>query len=265
MKKIKKDHSNAGQSNTVKKPHKHDANVQKNTMLYFQVGLILCLLATYTLFEMQFETKITNYDDVALLADDNIEATPEKFKIYKEPVAEPKPEPVKKKKLITNVIKQVDNDHKEIESKVITQEQNTTSEKPADIGDIVVDEGPEEVPVIPFSAVEHVPVYPGCERKKTKEAKRKCMSEKLGRLIQKKFDTGIASEHGLSGIQKIDVQFKIDPTGKVTEIKTRAVHSSLEKEARRVASKIPEMKPGLQRGKPVSVIYNLPIKFQVRD
>ena len=37
------------------------------------------------------------------------------------------------------------------------------------------------------------------------------------------------------------------------------------KEAKRVTSKIPEMEPGKQRGVPVSVIYQLPIKFRVQD
>ena len=38
----------------VKKPHKHDANLQKNSTLYFQIGLLLCLLASYGALEMNF-------------------------------------------------------------------------------------------------------------------------------------------------------------------------------------------------------------------
>ncbi len=51
----------------VKKSQKHVANLQKNSTLYFQVGLIICLLFTNVLFEMYFETKIPNpivYDDI---------------------------------------------------------------------------------------------------------------------------------------------------------------------------------------------------------
>ena len=36
----------------VKKPQKHDANLQKNSTIYFQIGLILCLFMVYGLFEM---------------------------------------------------------------------------------------------------------------------------------------------------------------------------------------------------------------------
>ena len=58
MKNSKKDFSNAGQSIAkVKKSLKHDANLQKNSTLYFQIGLILCLFGTYALFEMQFQEK----------------------------------------------------------------------------------------------------------------------------------------------------------------------------------------------------------------
>ena len=136
MKKIKNSHSNAGQSTTeARKSHKHDANVQKNTTLYFQVGLILCLLAAHTLFEMRFENKIPKYEEQAQVANDNFEVTPPNYKLYQEQVADP--EPVKKQKqLITKEITVIDNDTDMAVSNVITQEQNTTPDKPANIGDI---------------------------------------------------------------------------------------------------------------------------------
>ena len=65
MKNSKKVFNDAGQSITeVKKPQKHDANLQKNSTLYFQIGLILCLLGTYSLFEMQFQEKKLFIDSV---------------------------------------------------------------------------------------------------------------------------------------------------------------------------------------------------------
>ncbi len=90
------------------------------------------------------------------------------------------------------------------------------------------------------------------------------MSEKISKLIRKKFNPDLADGLGLSGKQKIDVQFKIDKTGKVTDIKTRAPHARLEKEAERVINKIPQMTPGRQSNKNVGVIYSLPIIFKVQ-
>jgi len=49
----KKNHELVGQNEqNVTKSQKHDLNLQKTSTLYFQVGLILTLLATYGLFEM---------------------------------------------------------------------------------------------------------------------------------------------------------------------------------------------------------------------
>jgi protein TonB len=91
------------------------------------------------------------------------------------------------------------------------------------------------------------------------------MSQKISKLVSKKFNTDVASEHGITGLQKITTQFTVDKNGNITNIKIRGPHPALEREANRVINKIPSMKPGYQQDKPVGVIYNLPIKFMVRD
>jgi len=93
----------------------------------------------------------------------------------------------------------------------------------------------------------------------------KCMSDKLTNLIQKRFQVDIATELGLQGVQRINVEFKIDKLGNIIDIKSRAPHKALENEALRLAEKIPNMKPGLQGGNPVVVRYNLPILFRVQE
>jgi protein TonB len=57
--------------------------------------------------------------------------------------------------------------------------------------------------------------------------------------------------------------FKIDKKGEIVDIRARAPHKRLEKEAIRVVSILPKMKPGRQRGKAVGVKYSLPIVFNV--
>ena len=91
------------------------------------------------------------------------------------------------------------------------------------------------------------------------------MSEKITKFVQKKFNTDLAGDLGLSGRQRISVIFKIDKTGNITGIRARAPHPGLEKEAARVIGMLPKMKPGKQRGKAVTVPYSLPIIFQVQD
>ncbi|MEP1488138.1 MAG: energy transducer TonB [Algibacter sp.] len=249
----------------MKKSQKHDANLQKNSTLYFQIGLIVCLLAAYGLLEMRFETAISTDNDFVADLIDNVEAPVEKFKIYVEPAAEVKPEVVKKVVLTKDPII-VDDDTKIlVDLDILTEEDDTTSEKqinPGDMDDIVE---PIEESVVDFVTIEQVPIYPGCENKKTNPARRKCMTEKLTKLIQRRFKTGLADDLGLSGIQNIQTQFTIDKTGNIIDIKTRAPHPKLESEAKRVINSIPEMEPGKQRDKPVGVRYTLPIKFQVEN
>lgn len=245
---------------TVKKSQKHETNLQKNSTLYFQVGLIVCLLATYAMFEMKFETKVPppiEYDGYD--ADD--------LYVFNEIV---KPEEVKKEevkkrpqKVLKNpVISEEDPPNAEL-PEVLDPPPSEPSFNPNSLPSLPKE--PEDEPMVDFIRVEQVPVFPGCEKKKGREAQSKCMSNKIDKLIQKKFNVDLADEIGLSGVQKIDVQFKIDKEGKVTVIKTRAPHPLLEKEAKRVIELIPDMQPGKQRDRPVEVRFFKPIRFQVHN
>ena len=91
------------------------------------------------------------------------------------------------------------------------------------------------------------------------------MSNKIQKFVQKKFNTELAEELGLTGKQRISVVFKIDKRGNVVGVRSRAPHPRLEKEAARVINLLPKMKPGIQRDKAVNVSYSLPIVFLVQD
>ncbi len=262
MRNSKKAFNNAGQSTTeAKKPQKHDANLQKNSTLYFQIGLILCLLGTYALFEMQFqEHRFVVSDDTAKVEEISIEYV----KPYVVEVIKPKdPEPLPSKDL-KDVYKVVKNDTPIIETIVNTPDAPLAVSEPAKVGDIKVIEEPVEPIFVDFIKIENAPIYPGCEKYKANDERKKCMSQKINKLVNRKFNTEIASEYGLSGVQKIYTQFTIDKNGNVVDIKARAPHPALEKEAQRIIDKIPHMKPGYQRDVAVGVIYNLPITFQVQ-
>jgi len=110
-----------------------------------------------------------------------------------------------------------------------------------------------------------VPIYPGCESMKNNDQRKKCMSEKIDEFVRKKFNADLGSQLGLTGINRVIVQFKIDKNGNVTDVRSRAPHPRLEQEAARVINALPKMQPGKQRGKPVGVMYSLPIVFQVQD
>ena len=116
---------------------------------------------------------------------------------------------------------------------------------------------------VEFAIIDEVPIYPGCERGNNAE-KRNCMSKNIAQFVSREFNTDIADDLGLSGKQRINVIFKIDKNGNVVEVRSRAPHQILEKEAVRVVKMLPKMKPGRQRGKPVIVAYALPITFVVQ-
>ena len=118
---------------------------------------------------------------------------------------------------------------------------------------------------IPFGVIENVPVFPGCESLSTNAERRKCMSDKITKFVQTKFNTDLAGNLGLKGRQRISVVFKIDKNGDVVGVRSRAPHPGLEEEAIRVISLLPKMKPGKQKGQNVVVSYALPIIFQVQE
>jgi len=118
---------------------------------------------------------------------------------------------------------------------------------------------------VPFAVIEQVPVFPGCEDSATNDDMKKCMSGKIDEFVRKKFNADLGSQLGLTGVIRVIVQFKIDKNGYVTDVRSRAPHPRLEQEAERVINSLPKMQPGKQRGKPVGVMYSLPIVFQVGE
>ena len=260
----KKNHELVRQNEkSVKKSQKHGVNLQKNSTMYFQIGLILCLLATYFLMDMKFITSDYTFESPPN-DNDVAEVYNLDYKIYKEPVKQVENKVIKKKVVVNRNIDEVPDDFKLTEPlpEVLTENPNTTDVPmdPNAISDII--EEPTDEPVI-FKLVEVAPIFPGCEKLSNNDERKACMSAKISKLVQRKFNTNIGDGLGISGEQTIHVQFKIDKTGNVTDIKTNAKYSQLEKEAKRVIGKIPTMTPGMQKDKNVSVMYALPITFQV--
>lgn len=247
----------------VKKAQKHDVNLRKNSTMYFQIGLIICLLATYFVMNMKFETSeigITNGEGEIEV--EKVFAMKD-YEIYKQPAEKIKPKVKRERVVIDNNIRQVKNDFVELKPvEVVTPNLNTTDQPKTTL----FDSGSQKnsLPtIVNINNVDQVPIFPGCEGLSTNSERKTCMSNKITKLVQRKFNTSLGEGLGLTGKQKINVEFKIDENGNVTGIKSRAIHPILEKEAERVVGKIPKMEAGKQQNKNVTVLYNLPIVFQV--
>ena len=85
----------------VKKPQKHDVNLRKNSNLYFQIGLIICLIASYGFLEMEFQKGIPHDYGDTIMPDASTEIQIENFKIYEEPKADIQPLELQKKVVLT--------------------------------------------------------------------------------------------------------------------------------------------------------------------
>lgn len=230
------------------------ADVSRNGSIYFAVGLALMLFLTYS--SLNYKTFDKSDIDIGKLnLDDELD---EEIPIIEQIIPPPPPPPPPAAPEVIEVVE----DEEEVEETVI-ESTETDQEEEIEVEEIEVEEVYEDVEV-PFAVIENVPEYPGCERG-TNAEKRKCMSDKIAKFVQRKFNTDLAGDLGLSGRQRISVIFKIDKNGNVTGVRSRAPHPRLEKEAARVINMLPKMKPGRQRGKAVTVPYSLPITFQVQD
>lgn len=73
-----------------------------------------------------------------------------------------------------------------------------------------------------------------------------------------------AKEKGIEGT--VLVNFVISKEGDVTGVNVlKGVNKLLDAEAVRVVENMPKWSPGVQRGEKVSVSYNIPIKFKLKD
>lgn len=234
------------------------ADLRKNITIYALMGLAFMLLLSWQ--GLEYESKEVETEEVYVQAPpvEEVEDIPI-TQMLDTPPPPPPPPPA------PEVIEVVD-DEVEIEEVEIAPTETDEVEEIVEIEDVAEEVGVvEEIADVPFAIIENVPVYPGCEDQKNNADRKKCMQEKITRFVRKNFDTGIANEVGLTGKQTISVQFKIDKKGDITGIVSRAKDPKLQSEAARVINKLPKMTPGKQRGKPVGVIYGLPIIFEVQD
>jgi protein TonB len=222
--------------------------------MYFAIGLALMVFLSYTTINWKVYDK--SAIDIGTVNMDELDD--EEIPLLEQVVPPPPPPPPPAAPEVIEVVE----DEEEVEETVI-ESTETDQEEEIEIEDLEVEEVEEDIEV-PFAVIENVPIFPGCDKGNNAE-RRKCMSQKITKFVQRKFNTDLAGDLGLSGRQRINVIFKIDKNGDVVGVRARAPHPRLEKEAARVINLLPKMKPGKQRGKAVIVPYSLPIIFQVQD
>lgn len=231
------------------------ADIGRNSGLFFVAGLAFVMLLTWQALEYKKYDDVANYDisqNVDELLDEEVPMT-EQLKTPPPPPPPPAPE-----------IIEVVEDEAEVPETVIKTTESNQDEPVAEIKDIKVAEIDEDLD-IPFSVIEDVPIFPGCESEKSKGAKalRDCFQEQMYKHISKNFRyPEISQEMGVQG--KVNVMFVIQKDGSIGSVRMRGPDKNLEAEAARIIGKLPKMTPGKQRGRAVRVPFSIPITFKLQ-
>lgn len=239
---------------------KHQANLQKNNGLYFQIGLIATLFIVFGIFQLRFDKKEIAFNK--LVIETPIELTTMHSYIIEENIPkEVKEQQKSKKSKFFENPKIVDNEDPILKNIIKTPP--VVVDKAPSISDINVEDLPPVIDTFHVSLVSDYPEYPGCDKFSDKKRKFECFQQKIAKHIQRKFDSDIAANNGLTGVQKIFILFTINHEGDIVDVKARALHPELQKEAVRAVNSLPRMKPAKQGNKKVNVTYTLPILFRV--
>ena len=205
-------------------------SIERKRGLFFQIGLVITLLAVLVAFEWKSYEK-TDYSLGQLQMDDlEDEMIPITRQEEKPPPPPPPPE-------IIEIIE----DEVEIENELEVEDTDTEENE-------FIEQEEEDDSDEVFMVVEQMPVFPGGDLG-------------LMKFIQKttKYPP-IAKENDITG--KVFVSYVVNKKGKVTNVKVaRSVDRYLDAEAVRVVKLLPYTTAGKQRGKPVNVQYTIPINF----
>ena len=237
----------------IKKDPKVD--LQKNSSLYFLIGLCLFLFISWQAIEWKtYEKSVFDYESLTVQEEEE-----EEIPIINQPDLPPPPPPPPVAQAPTEI--EIVEDEKEVEETII-ESSETTKDEIIEVERLEIEEEVEEIDV-PFAVIEDVPVYPGCENVE-KDQLRTCFQDKINKHILKNFRyPEIAQEMGIQG--RVYVNFVISKEGNITNVKMRGPDKNLEKEAHRIISLLPNITPGKQRGKPVNVPFSITIVFKLQD
>jgi hypothetical protein len=118
--------------------------------------------------------------------------------------------------------------------------------------------------VADFKEIQIMPMLASCmedDLLMRKQCSEKTMLEHIYRNLRY---PRIAREYGVQG--QTVAKFVVDKDGSITDIELlKGLCQSISDEVKRVIKTLPKWNPGLQSGKPVKVLYTLPIKFGLQE
>jgi len=220
----------------AKKSPKADLEVKRT--VFVQIGLIIALAAMLVAFE--YKTYDIEQLDLGARQVENVEEDLIEITNQNKPPPPPAPPPT------TTLINIVQDDVVVEDDLIIDAEATELTEIPTYTPVVFEEEEVAEAEI--FTVVEESPSFPGGDA-----ARIKFLQENI------KYPQ-IARESSIQGT--VYVTFVVERTGKVTDVRVlRGIGGGCDEEAVRVIKAMPNWQPGKQRGKPVRVQFNMPIKF----
>ena len=115
-----------------------------------------------------------------------------------------------------------------------------------------------------LAVLKKYPTYPGCQQFITNDELSRCLQQKVAQFIAGKFRTELANRIKVYGRLRINTSLTLNSDGSITNLKAKAMHPFLEKEALRLLGLLTDFNPGINmQGDQVGVNFSLPILYVV--
>ena len=224
----------------LKKSKKADLESKKG--IFFQIGLIFSLAVMLVAFEWKSFDSI-DYD---IYSNQRINTDVEELVQITQQNSPPPPAAPPLPSLVINIVENTAQINDDIS---IDAEADESTQVEQYKGAVVLQEEEAEVQEQEiFQVVENAPAFPGGDL-----ARMKFLQDNIRY-------PAMARESGIQGT--VYVTFVVERNGSVTDVKIlRGIGGGCDEEALRVIKNMPKWEPGKQRGKPVRVQFNMPLKF----
>ena len=225
----------------IKKSEKADLERGKGTSIL--IGFVMALAVMFVALEWT-EREVEDNSDLYMARETTITEEMVPITLPEKKTVPPPPAAVAK----ADIIKIVEDDA-DIEEEIMVSTEDQVEWVDLDEVDYIeVEPEPEEEEV--FMVVEDAPEFPGGIN---------ALLEYLKKNIKY---PAICRDNNIQG--RVIVSFVVNKDGKIVDPEVvKGVNPSLDKEALRVISTMPNWKPGYQRGKPVRVKYSVPVNFRL--
>ncbi len=217
------------------------ADLEPKKVIFMQIGLIFALAVVLLAFNYRSYEKSSTLN-IQVRVDD----TPEEIIPITKQEVKPPPPPPPKQVTVINIVK----DDVEVEDDI---EIDVEADQETIMDDYipVFEEEEEVVEMEIFTVVESMPGYPGGDSQRMKFLQDNIKYPQMAR------------ESGIQGT--VYVTFVVEHDGSVTDVRIlRGIGGGCDEEAIRVIKLMPIWNAGKQRGKPVRVQFNMPIKFTLQ-